>query len=121
MKRKLFVVAIMTMFVLSITACGTSQTPDESKNDKEGSHGSKIEATVDSTDEEVVTDTDEESVIEETIETTEDESVVEETITDADEDETDAERDNERQNKIDGSFDNHKDSGHALDTSDSNN
>jgi len=64
MKKKLLALISMTMVVCSLVACGTSQSSTEPKNDKDGTHDSKIEVNVETTvEDEESEDTSEKEVI----------------------------------------------------------
>lgn len=58
MKKKLLALISMTMVVCSLVACETSQSSTEPKNDKDGTHDSKIEVNVETTVEDEETEDD---------------------------------------------------------------
>lgn len=113
MKKKLLALISMTMVVCSLVACETSQSSTEPKNDKDGTHDSKIEVNVETTveDEETV-DASEKEVISNEETSKIDESAfeeVEETVEEESKDE-----------KVEMEGHGHKEN-HSIDSSDNDN
>ena len=113
MKRKLLALISMTMVVCSLVACGTSQSNTTPKNDKDDIHNSKIEATVETTVEDVETedDSDKEVIFDEGTSKI-DGSALEETVNEKFEEDKD-----EKVEMVDHG---HKDD-HSIDSSETNN
>lgn len=113
MKRKLLTAMVMAVMVVSISACGTSQSNTTSKNDKDDIHNSKIEATVETTVEDVETedDSDKEVIFDEDTSKIEG-SALGETVNEKFEEDKDE--------KVEMEGHGHKDD-HSIDSSDNNN
>lgn len=121
MKRKLLALISMTMVVCSLAACGTSQSSTAPKNDKDGTHDSKIEVTVETTVEEEETKDDSEKEVISSEETSKiDESAFEETEETITEEVEETVEEESKDEKVEVEGHGHKEA-HSIDSSDNDN
>lgn len=113
MKKKLLALISMTMVVCSLVACGTSQSSTEPKNDKDGTHDSKIEVNVETT----VEDEETEDASEKEVISNEETSKIDESAFEESEETVEEESKDE---KVEMEGHGHKEN-HSIDSSDNDN
>lgn len=113
MKKKLLALISMTMVVCSLVACETSQSSTEPKNDKDGTHDSKIEVNVETT----VEDEETEDASEKEVISNEETSKIDESAFEESEETVEEESKDE---KIEVEGHGHKED-HSIDSSDNDN
>ena len=121
MKKKLLALISMTMVVCSLVACGTSQSSTEPKNDKDGTHDSKIEVNVETTvEDEETEDASEKEVISNEETSKIDESAFEESEEAVKEDADETVEEESKDEKVEMEGHGHKEN-HSIDSSDNDN
>lgn len=121
MKKKLLALISMTMVVCSLVACGTSQSSTEPKNDKDGTHDSKIEVNVETTvEDEETEDASEKEVISNEETSKIDESAFEESEETIKEEADETVEEESKDEKVEMEGHGHKEN-HSIDSSDNDN